>query len=626
MFQRAIAAGISVPCLLAQQLAIAPGEPSGPAVIRDYQSVTVPPVRLNNSPRLADLVRAGTLYLTAQDAIALAIENNIDVEISRYNPIVANWNLVRSQAGGFLPGVPNAASQAGSVALGQGVAGSQAAAGVGIIGSGGNTGRTSNATISQIGPVAQTLDPAVQETSTFSHQSFPQPNGVQSRTPVLISDTRAHTLNYQQGFLTGGNIDVRFTDNYLKENSPTDLLNPSTAANLSLSVQQNLLRGFGIGVNARTITVSKMNVGTSDLRFKSQVIGVVSQVLNVYYALAGDYEDLKAKENAAQVADTFLQNVKRQIDVGSISPSDAILAETQSVNSRQAAVDARASLRQDELRLKNLISRTGTADPVTAGVRILPVDKIAIPGEEILPPLDEMVRQAIAARADLAANKATEAASEVNLLGTRNGVQPNLQVFAGLSNAGLSGTGHTVSTIGGVEQPDPYFVGGLGNALAQVFRRNFPTERVGALFAASVRNRQADADYAIDELTLRQTQLGDRKQLNQVQVDVLNYVVALQQARARYESATRNRALQEELFTGEQRKYTLGASTPYLVTQQQRDLITAQSAELDAAVAYQTARIGLNQTLGTTLEAANVTIAETRDGKIARESSAPAAP
>ncbi len=604
--------------LPAQQLSIAPVRPEAPIIVRPYKSVTVPPVRLSNSPRLASLIRGGALYLTAQDAIALALENNIDIEVARYNPIMAAWRLQRSEAGGALPGVPSAASQSGSVAAGQGVVGSQQAAGVrgAVTGQGGNT--TANASISQIGPVTQTLDPSVQETSTFSHTSQPQANVIQSSVAVLINDTRAHVATYQQGFLTGTAVTVQFRDNYLNENSPTDVLNPSTATSLAISAQQSLLRGFGTAVNARTITVSRMNINTSELNFKTQVIGVVTRVLNLYYGLAASYEDLKAKRNAAEVADTFVANVSRQIDLGAVAPTELVTAQSQAVNSRQSVVDAEASLKQQELQLKNVISRVGTADPLLASARIVLVDKIAIPAKDDLPPVAEMVKQARANRADLAAEKAGLEASEVSALGTHNNLLPNLVAFGGASAAGLAGDPRTVQTITGVQTADPYFVGGLGTALGQVFRNNFPTNRVGVFYQAPLRNRAAQADFAIDELSLRQSTLTAQKDVNQVEVDVLNYMVALQQARARYDAAVKNTALQQELFTAEQKKYSLGSSTPYNVTQQQRDLIVAQSAETSALVAYSNARIALDQTLGRTLEANGVTIAEARDGRVAR--------
>jgi outer membrane protein len=619
VMRQGIAAALAVlmpgSVLWGQQAAIAPIRPSAPVIIRPYEAVDVPPVRLANSPRLAQLVRAGALYLTVQDAIALALENNIDIEVARYNPIIAEWNVERSEAGGALPGVPSNASQAGSVAVGQGVAGSQAAAGVRIAGSNKSSGQTANAQISQVGPVTQTLDPSIQESSTFSHTTFPQPNIVQSVTPVLISNTRAHSASYQQGFLTGGAVTVNYTDNYLNENSPTDVLNPSSATNVSISVQQNLLRGLGIAVNARTITISKLNVTTSDLNFRAQVIGVIVNVLNLYYGLAADYEDLKAKRNAAETARTFLANVRRQIELGAVAPPEAINAESQVVTTGQAVVDAEATLRQAEVQLKNLLSRTGTADPLLRSVRIVPVDRITIPDKDDLPPIEEMVKQARANRVDLAAEKQNVQASEISALGTRNGLLPTSQVFAGTSNAGLAGTPRVSP---GVLPPDPYFVGGVGTALGQTFRRNFPTERIGAYYAASLLNRTAQADYAIDQLQLRQTRLSTEKDLNQVEVDILNYVIGLRQARARYDAAVQNRVLEEQLYKAEQRKYELGTSVPYNVIQMQRDLIAAQSAEMAALVAYSQARIALDRTLGRTLDVYHVSVAEARSGQIAK--------
>jgi outer membrane protein len=597
---------------------IAPVRPQAPIIVRPYLPVTVPPVRLANSGRLANLVRAGMLYLTAQDAIALALENNIDVEVSRYNSFISEWNLERAQAGGALPGVPSSASQAGSVASGQGVSGSQAAAGVTTPGVTSAPGRGSNATISQIGPVTPNLDPIVQETTTFSHTSSPQPDSVQSEVASLIQSTHVYTGSYQQGILSGGIVTASFSEHYLNENSPTDVLNPTVAPSLSLSVQYNLLRGFGNAVNGRTITVARMNLNTTELNFKNQVIGLVSQVLNAYNNLAGDYEDLRAKRSASETAQTFVNDVKRQIEIGSVAPSDLIAAQTQAVSSAQAVTDSDATLQQQELTLKNLISRTGAADPVLASVRVVPVDSIAIPAADDLVPIDQMVRQAIAHRPDLAAELANEKASEINTLGTKNGILPTLQAVGVESHAGLAGTPKTVDIDGFVDTADPRFKGGIGNALGQLFRRDFATDIAGVFYQEPIRNRQAQADYAIDLLTLRQTQLNNRKDLSQVEVDVHNGVVALQQARARWEAALRNRTLQQELFDAEQRRFRLGASTPYNVALQQRDLVSAQSAVVGATVAYSSARVALDQTLGTTLEANHINMEEAKSGKVAR--------
>jgi len=603
----------------AQQATIAPAPASAPSLLRPYLAPEVPPLRLGNSPRLALLVRAGTLYLTAQDAIALALENNIDLEIARYDPLILDWNLTRAQAGGLLPGVPSNASQAGTVASGQGVLGSQQAAGVSIPGSVSGRTQSTNASISQVGTVTQTLDPILQESSTFTHTTTVEPNSQQSITPVLVSQTHVHTASIQQGLLTGGSLTLTYSDHYLNENSPTDVLNPTSAPSLSLSLQHNLLQGFGRAVNERTITVARMNRDTSDLGFQTTVSGVISQVLNLYYSLAVSDEDLKAKASAAETAAAFLADVKERVRVGTLAGFETISAESQAISTEQARVEAETTLRQQEIQLKNLLSRNGTADPVLRNVRIMAVDPIRIPERDDIPPLDELVKEAMANRTDLASVKEREAASALNNLGTRSAVLPSGVVFASVSQTGLAGTINPL-VAGTPAAPPAYLAGGIGTALSQVFRRNYPSESFGAAYFTPLGNRQALADYAIDELTLRQTQLSNRKEFNQVQVDVANAVIALRQARARYEAAERNRDLQEGLYKAERRRFELGASIPYNVNQQQRDLLAAQSSEMAGRAAYIAARIALERTTGEILSANHVSLAEAREGRVSRQS------
>jgi outer membrane protein len=593
----------------AQQSAIAPIPPRAPAIVRPYLAHDVPPVRLANSPRLGELVRAGTLYLTVQDAIALALENNIDIEVARYNPLIQDWNVTRSEAGGTLPGVPSNASQAGAVASGQGVAGSQQAAGVSAPGTGTTRVQSTNASVSQIGPVTPTLDPIIQEASTLSHTTSLYTDALASGVASLVDGTRVSTASIQQGLLTGGSVSLTYTDHYLNENSPTDVLNPTSAPSLSFSVQQYLLNSGGIAVNARFINVAKMNRDASGLAFQTTVTNIVSQVLNAYYSLEAAQEDVKAKRNAAETATTFLGNVREQVRVGSLAPSETINAESLAVTAQQALVNSETTLKQQEVQLKNLLSRTGTADPVLAGARIMPVDPIRIPEHDDIPPVEDLVKQALANRTDLLSEKESVAAAAVSNLGTKNGILPFAVVGGNESQSGISGTARTVNFDGTAVGPNPYFVGGIGTALGQVFRRNFPSESGYVGYEMAFRNRQAQADYAIDQLSYRQSQLSTLKDANQVQVDVQNYIIALRQARAHYEAAVRNRVLQEQLYASERKRFELGASIPYNVTQQQRDLMTAQNSETAALVSYVTARVALDRTTGTILSANGVSLA-----------------
>jgi len=629
--RQAMAVGLSWLCsfslLPAQQASIDPVRPSGPLLWRSYLPVEVPPVRMTNSARLRDLIRAGKLYLTAQDAIALALENNIDVEVARYNPLIAAWQLERAQAGGALPGVPSGASQAGSVASGQGVAGSQAAAGVAGGATGASSSSSGNATIAQIGPVTQTLDPTFQDNSTFSHKSTPQPLTVQSDVYNLIDNTRVYSASLQQGTLYGGSATLNYSNHYLNENAPSDVLNPSVAPSLSLSLQQNFLNGFGVAVNARNITVAKIGLQSTDLNFRTQLIGIVANVLNAYYALAADYENVKAQQTSLAVAQHFYEDNRKQVDVGTLAPLDITTAESQVASSQRDLVVAQTSLQQDELTLKNLLSRTGIADPLLANAQIIPVDKISIPPSDDLPPVATLVKQALVTRSDLAADRLGITSAQASALGTGSGILPVLVGFASLSDAGLAGTPRTVfeqtatGPIGFTALP--YFAGGIGTALGQIFRRDFPTEVAGVFFRAPVFNRAAQADYGIDQLQLRQTELSTEKDFKQAQVDVMNSVVALRQARARYDAAAHGRILAQQLLDAEQKKFGLGASTPYIVVQEERDLAAAQSTEIAALVSYSNARVSLDRTLGTTLDVNHVNIGEVRDGKISQVSAPP---
>src|SRR5271156_3224293 len=469
--------GCSLALLGAQEPTVEPVRPSAFIAVRPYLPPEIPPIRLENSGRLGGLVRAGMLYLTVQDALALALENNLDIEVARYNPILAEWQLERSRAGGALPGVPSSAAQAGNVANGQGVVGSQAAAGVNTGGNGGNGPSATNATIAQIGPIAQTLDPIIQENTVFSHQTAPQADTVQSVLPVLISATRNSSFSYTQGFLIGGNITASYRDSYLNENAPTDVLNPSSAPSLTLTFQQNLLRGFGIPVNSRTIRVSQLNIKASALNFKTQVSNTVNQVLNIYYALSAGYEDIKAKSNAVEVAQKFYENSGLQERAGTLARLDVITAESQLASAEYDLVNSQTNLRQQELQLKNLLSRRGLADPVLASVEIVPLDRIAVPETDEARPLKDLLQTAFANRSDLAAERLGITSSEISALGTRNGILPVLVGIATEGAAGLSGSPQ-ISVRSCVFQSSSFFFnGGIGPVLGQVLRSNFPTTR-----------------------------------------------------------------------------------------------------------------------------------------------------
>ncbi len=437
----------------------------------------------------------------------------------------------------------------------------------------------------------------------------------------MIQGQRAYTASLQQGFLTGGSVHLTYSNSYLNENSPSDVLNPSVAPVLTLQLQQSLLRGFGVAVNSRTIVAAQRTLESDPVSFRAQVITVVANVLNLYYGLVADYEDVRAKQSALDAAQQFYENNKKQVQLGALAPLDVTTAEAQVASSQQDLVVSQTNLQQQEVQLKNVLSRTGLGDPVLTNVQIIPLDHIVVPENDSLPPLKDLIATAMKSRTDVVLQKVALANAKTSALNTQNGVLPNLTGVANFSQSGIAGTPNPLS----VENSRSLLRGRNDECARPSFPAQFPQrERGPVFFSASIHNRQAQADYGYDQLQLRQTELQDQKNLNQIAVDVSNQVITLQQARARYEAAVKNRILQQQLLSAEQKKFALGASTPYNVVTEQRDLATAQSTEISDLVAYSTAKVALDQALGTTLEENNVSLQESAAGHVNRQSTLPA--
>jgi outer membrane protein len=584
---------------------------------RPYLPRTVPPVNLSNSLRLQSLVRAGNLYLSAQDVVALAIENNLDVEVQRYGPLLAREVLRRAQGGGALRSVglgvapgPQSVSLQGVTLTSVGAANS---AGSGVSSGGG--------IVTQLGPPIPSLDPSIIGFMNFQHITSPQSNTILTGTTSLIQSTRTYQAQYQQNFVFGLTTQVTYASQYTKVNSQFFSLNPFTAGDLDLQVTQNLLQGFGAAVNGRNIRVQKNNLKVTDLQFKQQVITTVAAVLNLYWDLVSFNEDLRARKKEVQTAQQLLDNNKKQVEIGSLAGIEVTRAEAQLYASQQDLVISQTNLLQQETVLKNALSRNGVASPDLAEVHVIPLDSIAIPDKDEISPVEQLVSEALSQRVEIEQGRINIESNKLNLVGIKNSLKPTLQAFAELTNNGLTGD---ISTLGLMQPGVGYLAGGYGNLLAQIFRRNFPNYSAGVSLNIPLRNRAAQSDYVTSLIEIRQNELSLQKNVNQVRVDVQNSVIGLQQARARYDAAVKARALQQETLDADQRKQALGATTVYQVIQDQRDLASAQSAEVQAMANYTHARISFDLALGTTLERNNISLQEALAGHVSRPSELPA--
>jgi outer membrane protein len=587
-------------------------------LLNPYRARSVPPINLSNTPRLEALVRGGNLYLTAQDVVALAIENNLDVEVQRYGPLLAREVLRRAQGGGALRSVgASVAPGPESVNL-QGVSLNISGASVNT---GGNGVSSGGGIVTQLGPAIPSLDPTVVGVVNFAHSTFPQSNTILTNTTALVQSSRTYEAQYVQNWVFGLTAQVTYLSQYNRVNSLSYSLNPYTTGDLDLQVTQNLLQGFGSAVNGRNILVQKNNMKVTDLQFKQQVITTVAAVLNLYWDLVSFHEDVRAREQEVTASRQLLEDNKRQVTLGSLAEIEVTRAEAQLYASQQDQVISETNLLQQETILKNALSRNGVASPTLAQVHVVPLDALAAPTNEQLKPVEELTADAIAKRNEIEQARLNLQSNQMNLVGIKNSLKPTLQAFAELTNNGLSGS---LTQTGALEPGVAYLAGGYGNLLAQIARRNFPNYSAGVSLNIPLRNRAAQSDYVTSLIEIRQNELNLQKNINQVRVDVQNAVIGVQQARVRYDTAIKARDLQQETLSADQRKYQLGAGTVFQVIQDQRDLASAVSSQMQAMANYTHAKIALDQALGATLESNNVSLDEAMAGKISRSSQLPA--
>jgi outer membrane protein TolC len=599
---------------------VAPGTGILSSITRDYRQADIAPINLSNSGRLESLLRGGKIYLSLDDCIAVALENNLDIELSRYTPQIAQADLMRAQAGGLLRGVPTAVTQASSSAV------SVATGGTTERGTSGSTGSSSGSSaggtvITQTGVAVPVLDPSFFFTSSFGHSSRPQNNTITTGTTALQFDSRSFSGGYQQSFLTGTTMAAYWNNSWVKSNNLQSSINPSWQPNLQLQFSQRLLQGFGLAVNNRNIRVAKNNVKVSDLTFKLQVMTTVAGIVNLYWDLVSFNEDVRVKRKALEVAEKFYSDNQKQVAIGTLAPIEIVRAEARVAQAQQDVTNSETSLLQQETIIKNALSRTGVASPTLFEARVIPTDKLTQPATDQVDKLSDLIQTALESRPDLEQSKIGLENTKIGLSGSKSQLLPSLDVQANFQNNSLSGAINTVSVPGQpapVRVVDDYFIGGYGTALGQLFRRNFPDYSVGFQLNVPIHNRQARADYVRDQLQFRQSQLSLQRQLNDVRVNVQNAQIAVIQAKARYESAVKERTLQEKTLDAENKKYALGASTAFQVVQTQRDLATAQAGEVSALASYSRARVQLDLATAQILSKYKVEVAEAKAGKSSR--------
>ena len=580
------------------------------------------PANVTNTPRLESLVRGGNLYLSVRDVIALTLENNLDIAIQRFGPFMAREVLRRAEGGGLLRSDINTDIIAGPQSV--------STAGVSSNGSGLATGAGVGGTAGFVigyGPNPPNLDPSISAQLLFGHYTTPETNPTVVDTTALVQQLRQYQVNYSQQFITGTALGASFVSSRSDYNSPAFILNPSTAGQADINISQPLLQGFGRAVNNRNIRVAKNNMKVMDLTVKLQVITTISAVLNLYWDLVSFNEDLRIKKQGLALAQQLYEDNEQQVKLGTLPPIEVTRAAAEVSARKEDLLISETNLAQQETVLKNALSRNGVESVWLDQVHIIPLDSFEIPKSDDLKPTAELVAEALENRPEIAQTKINLQSSKINVQGTKNNLLPTLSAFADMNNQGLTGLPNPNYVVGPFSPPaSPYFVGGYGNMLAQIARRDFPNYSAGFSFSIPLRNRQAQADYAMDELTIRQKELQLQRSVNQIRVEVRNALIGLQQARARFDTAVATRVLAEQSLKAEQDKFKYGATGTDVTTviQAQKDLVADQTLEAQAMANYTHAKINFDQSVGRTLSINNVSMEEAMSGHVSRESILPA--
>src|ERR1700722_4035404 len=576
------------------------------------------PANLTNTPRLESLVRSGNLYLSVRDVIALTLENNLDIAIQRFGPFMAREVLRRADGGGLLRSDINTDIIAGPQSV--------STAGVSSNGSGLATGAGVGGTAGFVTgnrPNPPSLDPSISLQLLFGHYTTPETNPTVVDTSALVQTLRQYNFNYSQQFITGTAVGASFSSSRSDYNSPAFTLNPSTAGSVDVNISQPLLQGFGRAVNNRNIRVAKNNMKVMDLTVKLQVITTISAVLNLYWDLVSFNEDLRIKKQGLALAQQLYEDNQQQVKLGTLPPIEVTRAAAEVSARKEDLLISETNLAQQETVLKNALSRNGVESEWLDQVHIIPLDSFEIPKADELKPTAQLVAEALENRPEITQTKINLESSKINVQGTKNNLLPTLSAFADMNNQGLTGIPNPFYPGLPASQ---YFVGNYGNMLGQIARRDFPNYSAGFSFSIPLRNRQAQADYAMDQLTIRQKELQMQRSVNQIRVEVRNALIGLQQARARFDTAVATRVLAEQSLKAGQDKFKYGGTGTDVTTviQAQKDLVNDQTLEAQAMANYTHAKINFDQSVGRTLSVNNVSMEEAMSGHVSRESILPA--
>ena len=610
--------------------------PAFPNVIRPYMPQHVPPPNLANTSRIDQLMHDGKIILSIDDAVALALENNLDIGIARYNLNIADTDVLRAKSGannflgansGVVQNTPGSGVGGLGGTVGSGAGGTTAAPG----GIGAGTNGLVSSSLGLGSPITS-FDPILTGTLQEDHNNTISSN-VFTGAPTVAQNTGTNNFAYNQGFQWGTNMLVGFTNSRVTTNNVFNTYSPQISPAFQFKLTQHLLQGFGFLPNTRLIRLTKNNREISDVAFRLQIITTVDQIENMYWDLVFAYENVRVQQESLAFAQKTLSDTNKQVQIGSLAPIEVVRAQSTVSSDQQSLILAQNNLQLQQLLMKNALSRS-LVDPVLADAEVIPTSTIALPDQEPVVPIQDLVNDALGHRPELAESRIDLTNREINNKAIRNSMLPTLDIFAYYGGSGLAGSQNPANLCANqppAEQAEGFCSGfnpalgtttpvatpvGYTTALNQLVNSTAPDKGVGLTLNIPIRNRNADALQVRAELEYRQAQMREQQIENQIRIEVRNAQFQVVQNRAAVAAAQAAVRLGHESLDAEQKKLNLGASTSTLVLQNQSVLATNESNLVSAMAAYEKSRIEMDRATGLLLDHAGIIMGDAERGQV----------
>ncbi len=584
---------------------------------RAYAPDHVAAPNLANSPRIDSLIQNGVLELSLDDAIELALENNLDLAIARYNLPIAQADILRTRAGGAFLGVNTGVVQ--NTPGGNGVGGFGAGSGTGAGGTSGGAGGAGTGAAGLVqstlgtGTLVPSFDPLITANTSVEHYTDPLSNEVGYGVPVLRNNTILGDFVYSQSFATGTNFTFALDNTRGTTNSNFTYLNPQINTYFRAQLTQPLLAGFGFGPNLRYLRIARNNLRISDAAFQLQVIVTVTQIANLYWDLVSAYEDEQVKASSLEFANSTLATARKELELQAIPAIDVMRDEVEVANREQDVSIAKAQLQFQQLLMKNAITKN-LDDPILEAMPVRPTDLSTVAGDAAShepAPSDDLVAAALLGRVELKISEIDLVNRAISKKAADNALLPSLNLVGFYGGSGLAGP---VDPVANTASTAP---AGYGGALDNAFNNSAPDYYVGLSLSLPLRNRVAKSDQYRSELESRQSELRLAQLRKQIRIEVRNAQYALAESGARVRAAQQARDVAATTFDITRKEQVLGAGSALQTLGARHDLATAESALVDARTAYQKARIELDRATGLTLGANGISVESARNGTAA---------